>query len=69
MLCHRQVVEEDVKTDVAADLKDVEFTGDAGHVNVVSDDIQKEQEIFEAKEAEMSKTESEWEAVYDCHCS
>ena len=39
-------------------MKDVEFTGDAGHVNVVSDDIQKGQEIFEAKEAEMPKTQS-----------
>ena len=39
-------------------MKDVEFTSDAGHVNAVSDDIQKGQEIFEAKEAEMPKTQS-----------
>ena len=49
----------DVAVDVAADLKDVEFTGDTGHVNVISDGIQKAQEIFEA-EAEMPKTQS-WE--------
>ena len=45
----------DVAVDVAADLKDVEFTGHTGHVNVISDGIQKAQEIFEA-EAEMPKT-------------
>ena len=48
----------DIAADVAADLKGAEFTGDASHVNVISDDIQKGQEIFEGKEAEMPKTQS-----------
>ena len=52
VLCHN----------VAADLKDVEFTGDTGHVNVISDGIQKGQEIFEA-EAEMPKTQSGEECI------
>jgi len=48
VLCHN----------VAADLKDVELTGDTGHVNNVSDDTQKVWEICEAPEAEMT-TQSE----------
>ena len=44
VLCHN----------VAADLKDVELTGDTGHVNAVSDDTQKVWEICEAPEAEMT---------------
>ena len=58
-------VEEDATKDAAADLKDAEFTGDAGHVNAGSDDIQKGQKIFEAKEAEMSKTQSGNECKID----
>ena len=43
LLCHN----------IAADFKDVELTGDTGHVHAVSDDTQKVQETFEASEAEM----------------
>ena len=52
VLCHN----------VAADLKDVELTGDTGHVNAVSDDTQKVWEICEAPEAEMT-TQSEKEGM------
>jgi len=52
VLCHN----------VATDLKDVELTGDTGHVNAVSDDTQKVWEICEAPEAEMT-TQSEKEGM------
>ena len=53
-----RIEEKDTMDAVKAAADAAEAKGDAGHVNAVSDDIQKGQEISEAKEAKMSKTKS-----------